>query len=142
MNGEEQASSYIAASVFDHSIVLIPYAISRIEVHTGNHPDATKCIVPRVYLYVKLPFAAGVVHVPNLSEHLALFPSHVVDTHDRPRAPGETVGIPPVQLVLVVEKDASVLTGGAGGVGAPEGRSLDNEILSSIVVMSSTTKRS
>lgn len=82
------------------------------------------------YLHVELPFAPVVVHVPNLSEHFALFPSHVVDAHDRPRAPDETVGIPPVQLILVVEEDASVLArrerGDVAG-GAARGKRLDEE---------------
>ncbi len=58
-----------------------------------------------IYLYVELPLAAGVVHVPNLSEDLALLPPHVMDAHHRPSAAGEAVRVAAVQLVLVVEKD-------------------------------------
>lgn len=61
-----------------------------------------------IYLHVKLSFAAGVVHVPNLPENFSLLPAHVVDAHDGPRAAGETVGVSSVQLVLVIKKYASV----------------------------------
>lgn len=67
------------------------------------------------HLYVELPFAAGVIHVSNLAENLALLPSHVVDAHHRPGAAREAVGIFPVQLVLVVQKDAPLRGGRKGG---------------------------
>lgn len=73
---------------------------------------------PRNYLHVELPLATGVVHVPNLAEHLALLPPHVMDAHHRPGTAGEPVGVTPIQLVLVVKEDAPVERGAGRGVKA------------------------
>ena len=58
------------------------------------------------YLHVEFSLAAGVVHVPNFPKDFSLLPTHVVDAHHRPRAAGKTVGVSPVQLVLVIKKYA------------------------------------
>lgn len=76
------------------------------------------------YLHVELSFAAGVVHISNLAEHLAFLPPHVVDAHHRPGAARETVRVSPVQLVLVVEKDAPVER--TGSEGEEEEKRIDN----------------
>lgn len=60
------------------------------------------------YLNVEFPLAAGVIHVPNLAKYFPLLPPHVVDTHHGPCTSRETVGISPIQLVLVIEEDAPV----------------------------------